>query len=187
MKRVSEAVTDGRIFKDLAFEHNLYKADIAAIAENTIQRHGEQEWRAVLLATELHGHLGIYSILGAKMGVRACELLETSSRITTLSYAGKVPPLSCLNDGLQAGCGSTLGRGLIEVDCRHPRVEARFRYGHHSLRLRLLPQYQFLIKRDIERCTTLYPRATPRYWQQIRHLALGYWQDMSREEIFEMD
>ena len=187
MKKVSEVVTDGHIFKDSALDQNLYKADIAAIAESAIQRHGEQEWRAVLLATEMHGHLGIYSILGAKMGVRACELLETNSRINTLSYAGKLPPLSCLNDGLQAGCGSTLGRGLIEVDSRHPRVEARFRHGHHSLRLRLLPQYQFLIKHDMERCTALYPRTTPKYWQQVRHLALGYWLDLSRLDIFEMD
>lgn len=187
MNRATEALSDGHIFKDFTSERELYTPDIAAIADNAIGRHGPHEWRAVLLATQLHGHLGIYSILGAKMGVRACELLETQSHIHTLSYAGLRPPLSCLNDGVQAGCGSTLGRGLIEVDSHHPRVEARFQHGHHSLRLRLQPQYQFRIKHELERCVALYGRATPQYWHHLRHIALGYWLELYREDIFEID
>lgn len=34
-----------------------------------------QEWTAVLLTNELHRHLGMWNIVGAKMGIRAMEVL----------------------------------------------------------------------------------------------------------------
>ncbi len=41
-----------------------------------IQRHGHEEWKAVVLTNELHHHMGLHSIVGAKMGIRARELLR---------------------------------------------------------------------------------------------------------------
>ena len=61
------------VFDTFPLSADLYAADVAAICERTIARYGSDEWRKVTLTNALHGHLGIYSTLGAKMGLRACE------------------------------------------------------------------------------------------------------------------
>ncbi|MCD6561991.1 MAG: hypothetical protein J7L16_09585 [Deltaproteobacteria bacterium] len=35
--------------------------------------------------------------------------------IRAVSKAGNKPPLSCMNDGLQAAAGASLGRGAIQI------------------------------------------------------------------------
>ena len=59
------------VLKSFLFPQDLYADDVADIVGNCIKRHGEAEWRAVVLTNDIHGHLGIYSTLGAKMGLRA--------------------------------------------------------------------------------------------------------------------
>ena len=91
---------------------------IEAMAERTIARWGKEEWRAVILTNEIHGHIGIYSTIGAKMGIYALELLSRlcnkAEELKVLSFAGSRPPISCFNDGLQISTGATLGHGAIE-------------------------------------------------------------------------
>jgi len=73
----------------------------------------------------LHGHLGPYLVSGIRMGLLALRLLDCSgySDITAESDAGSTPPLSCLTDGIQIGCGCTPGKGNLRVtDWRRPRV-----------------------------------------------------------------
>ena len=94
-------------------------------------RFGAQEWRLVRLVHRVHGHIGIYTTIGVKMGLHARELL--GAPLSVLSFAGNVPPVSCMNDGLQIGAGATLGHGQITVsDDPDARAEAEFRCGEIS-------------------------------------------------------
>ncbi|MBR1573778.1 MAG: formylmethanofuran dehydrogenase subunit E family protein [Bacteroidales bacterium] len=165
-----------------------YADDVQRIIGTCLARHGEREWKAVVLTHEIHGHLGIYSTLGAKMGLLARERFEAAGcrgDIAILSFAGSVPPVSCFNDGLQVSTGATVGHGLFTVSPEEEkRVEARFRCEGKQLALRLKPQYAQRIRDDIETGMSRYGHA-PAYWAYVRELALRYWQDWDRNEIFE--
>lgn len=191
---------------------------IEAMAERTIARWGKEEWRAVILTNEIHGHIGIYSTIGAKMGIYALELLSRlcnkAEELKVLSFAGSRPPISCFNDGLQISTGATLGHGSIKIakscslskgckecadceeliECADARVEAIFRFkaicGTEAkemlLRVWLKEELRQLIAGDIANAVKQYGH-TPDYWLQVRRLALDYWQQWNRAEIFEAE
>lgn len=163
------------------------KADIAAIASQTIARYGEKEWRYALLTSELHGHVGIYALLGVKMGLFARELLGAEAgSLRVVSYAGSVPPVSCLNDGLQVATEATLGHGLIEVvHPFSPHVEAEFSTRQSMVRLRLKSEPQAMIENRLESLTSLYGKSDE-YWNSVRRFALEYWSEWNRKDIFEL-
>lgn len=179
---------------------------IEAMAEITIARWGKEEWRAVILTNEIHGHIGIYSTIGAKMGIYALELLSRlcnkAEELKVLSFAGSRPPVSCFNDGLQISTGATLGHGAIEIakSCAESkehadaRVEAIFRFKaicgtevkEMQLRVWLKEELMQQIAGDIANAVKQYGH-TPDYWLQVRRLALDYWQQWNRAEIFETE
>ena len=173
---------------------------IEAMAERTIARWGKEEWRAVILTNEIHGHIGIYSTIGAKMGIYALELLSRlcnkAEELKVLSFAGSRPPISCFNDGLQISTGATLGHGAIEIakSSADARVEAIFRFRaicsteakEMQLRVWLKEELRQQIAGDIANAVKQYGH-TPDYWQQVRRLALDYWQQWNRAEIFETE
>ena len=179
---------------------------IEAMAERTIARWGKEEWRAVILTNEIHGHIGIYSTIGAKMGIYALELLSRlcnkAEELKVLSFAGSRPPVSCFNDGLQISTGATLGHGAIEIakssaeSKKHAdaRVEAIFRFKaicgteakEMQLRVWLKEELRQQIAGDIANAVKQYGH-TPDYWLQVRRLALDYWQQWNRAEIFETE
>ncbi|MCU0639725.1 MAG: nucleoside hydrolase, partial [Candidatus Krumholzibacteria bacterium] len=108
---------DAVVFRGFPVDPALFRDDVASIADEIVVRHGLEEWRAAVIANELHRHLGIYSIIGVKMGIRARELMNaTLDDLEVTSLASSEPPLSCMNDGLQASTGASLGRGSISVD-----------------------------------------------------------------------
>lgn len=179
---------------------------IEAMAERTIARWGKEEWRAVILTNEIHGHIGIYSTIGAKMGIYALELLSRlcnkAEELKVLSFAGSRPPVSCFNDGLQISTGATLGHGAIEIakssaeskEHADARVEAIFRFRaicgteakEMQLRVWLKEELMQQIAGDIANAVKQYGH-TPDYWLQVRRLALDYWQQWNRAEIFETE
>ena len=179
---------------------------IEAMAERTIARWGKEEWRAVILTNEIHGHIGIYSTIGAKMGIYALELLSRlcnkAEELKVLSFAGSRPPVSCFNDGLQISTGATLGHGAIEIakscslskEGADARVEAIFRFKaicgteakEMQLRVWLKEELMQQIAGDIANAVKQYGH-TPDYWLQVRRLALDYWQQWNRAEIFETE
>ena len=197
---------------------------IEAMAERTIARWGKEEWRAVILTNEIHGHIGIYSTIGAKMGIYALEFISRCcnkmENLKILSFAGSRPPISCFNDGLQISTGATLGHGSIKIakscslskgckecaDCEeiiegaeskkgaNARVEAIFRFRaicgteakEMQLRVWLKEELRQQIAGDIANAVKQYGH-TPDYWQQVRRLALDYWQQWNRAEIFETE
>ena len=149
--------------------------------------HGEREWEVVVLTNEFHRHLGIYSILGAKMGLVARDHFQVGlDELTILSHAGQQPPISCLNDGLQVSTGATLGHGTIQVsEGDNPCPSARFTHGDRTIVLTLKQIYWNRIKSDIRKIIEQEGLHTPAYWQAVRRLGLKYWLQWSRYELFD--
>ena len=170
---------------------SLYADDVNAILRVTQERFGIREWRLVVLTNEIHGHLGIYSTIGVKMGLRVKEILEAegyAEEPDIVSYAGSIPPVSCMNDGLQVSTGSTLGHGLISIaDTDKPNPSALISYakGQHNLsfRIELKEESRKQIEEDILKGVNMYGHTEP-YWQYVRQLALKYWSTWDRREIF---
>lgn len=62
-----------QVFKQISTATADYTEDIQLIMDSTIDKYGKEEWNACVLTSELHRHLGVYALIGAKMGVRAKE------------------------------------------------------------------------------------------------------------------
>ena len=128
----------------------------------------EREKRLVELVNEFHGHIGIYSMLGVKMGLYLKDIFNADALygdIGIVAYTGSTPPVSCLLDGLQASTGSTLGHGLIKVADvpAPPSAKASFTCGGKTVTVALKPEYEALIEADIKKGVSLYGH-TPQYW-----------------------
>lgn len=180
--------SESRVFYGFPEDPALYAADVAPVAEKLIVRHGRSEWRAGVIANELHGHLGIYAIIGVKMGIRAREYFNIGiDDMEVVSYAGLHPPVSCLNDGLQVSTGATIGHGLITVAINSDIYpEASFTFKNKTIRIKLKPTYTQQIRRDVMEGIRLHGDLTEDYWLYIRSLALKYWMEFDRHGIFEM-
>jgi pyrimidine-specific ribonucleoside hydrolase len=162
-----------------------FQPDVAPVVAAILERHGEEEWKAALLTNELHHHLGIYSLVGVKMGIRAREVLHASlDDLRVESHAGLRPPMSCLTDGLQVSTGATLGHGTIQVAAGRAEPEAVFTRGQERLRLSLRPDVRDRIRGDVEQAVHEHGNLTPEYFQAIRRLSIRYWLELDRRKIF---
>lgn len=174
------------VFMGFPDSPELFAADVRPYIEGIIRKHGKEEWRVGVLTNEIHGHLGIYSIIGAKMGMRARQHFHLGvDDVSVVSFAGSTPPLSCMNDGLQVSTGGTVGHGLFAV-CPEPpyRPEATFTFKERTVRVRLKDHYWDIVKRDIQKGVDLYGSGTEDNWKYVRRLALQYWLEWDRREIF---
>lgn len=165
-----------------------YQPDVEAVAEICLRRHGLREWRALVLTAEMHGHIGIYASLGAKMGILMREYFRSRlEHLELLSYAGHHPPVSCFNDGLQVATRATLGHGTIRLaDTSLPYPAATFHWQGRTAHVRLKASVDEQIRRDVQQGRDLHGHGTA-YWEYIRRLALRYWCDFDRWEIFEIE
>ncbi len=182
-----ERLPEGEIiFRGFPIEQTAYQPDVAAIAPETLARYGVREWRAAVLTGELHGHLGVYAILGVKMGIYALELFGTPRYgLELTSYAGSHPPISCLNDGLQVATGATLGHGNIRIASQSKAVpKVLFSEGERCHTLALKASFQAQIAHDIQQGKERFGNRTNAYWEHIRQCALHYWATWDRHEIF---
>jgi pyrimidine-specific ribonucleoside hydrolase len=162
-----------------------FRPDVRPFVEPIIARHGLEEFKAALLTNELHRHLGTYSILGAKMGIRAREVLGADlDTLTVVSEAGLRPPLSCMNDGLQVATGASLGRGAIQVREGEPSPAATFQYGSKKLTLRLKDEIFRRIRAEQEALVKRFGGMGPEYFREIRASSLRHWLEFDRREIF---
>jgi len=166
----------------------LFRADLRAAIPGIIGRYGMEEWRVSVLTSEIHQHLGIYSVVGAKMGLRAREYFGVGlDKLQILSHAGLHPPVSCLNDGLQVSTGATLGHGTISVAMERTALpEAEFIQEGRRILLRLKPEILKRIREDIARGVRQYGDLTPAYFDFVRGLSISYWMDLDRKNIFEI-
>jgi pyrimidine-specific ribonucleoside hydrolase len=176
------------LFDVFPIEANLYQYDIRGSLPEILARWGREEWRACVLTSEIHGHLGIYSVIGAKMGLKARELLGAGiDQLTVVSFAGSQPPLSCMNDGLQTSTGATLGMGTISLqEASAPSPKAIFTYKNKSIELKLKDIYKQQIDNDINQGILQYGNLTAGYWKLIRALGLKYWLQWDRNDLFEL-
>ncbi len=174
------------LFRDFPDNPRLFNEDLRPYVVDIIRRHGREEWRLCVLTTELHQHLGIYSIVGAKMGLRAREVLGARmDELEIVSCAGNTPPISCLNDGLQVSTGATLGHGKFSTSQgAEPQPEAEFRHPRGVLRMRLKPEYWEHIRSDIAQEVQRHGENTTAYFDSIRRLGIQYWLEWSREDMF---
>lgn len=156
--------------------------------EEAIGKYGREEWRLVVLTSELHGHLGIYAILGAKMGLFAREYLKAGlDDLFIVSEAGTKPPVSCLNDGLQVSTGATLGHGLISIkSSRSAKPAADFTFGGRTVSIALIENLAREIEGVLEETLKSSGGLTAEYWLKVRELALFYWLKYDRHKIFDV-
>jgi formylmethanofuran dehydrogenase subunit E len=77
-------------------------------------------------AAEFHTHLGPFLVVGLRMGrvvTREFGAAPFSVRIT--AHTGRIPPYSCLVDGIQVATQCTIGNGGLDVtDRREMAIEA---------------------------------------------------------------
>ncbi len=177
---------ENKVFATFPQDKGVFAEDVQQIMDETMFMHGYSEWRACVITNELHGHLGIYAVVGAKMGIRAREYFRIGvDDIEITTYAGTTPPFSCLNDGLQVGTGGTLGHGLIEVDTTvKTKPAATFQFKNNSVYMELKPEYWDQVKKDIKYGVVTFGMDTEKYWAYVRKLALKYWHDWDRHHIF---
>lgn len=185
----SATTTNNRVFKNFPVDSSLYKPEYAGILSSTIDEFGLIEWKAITMTNEIHGHTGIYSIIGAKMGVRAMEFFNVginNLRVTT--FAGNKPPLSCFNDGVQISTGATIGQGLITVaDSISTIPSAIFEFNNQKVSISLKPEIAEQMQKGIKYGIQNYGLHDEQYWLYIEKLAIRYWSTFNRYEIFTIE
>jgi pyrimidine-specific ribonucleoside hydrolase len=185
----SSARNEGVAFYEFPFHPNNYTKDIRVIMEKAIEKFGYEEWRSIVLTCELHGHLGIYSIIGVKMGMFAMYTLQSGhGDLSIVSYAGSNPPISCLNDGLQLSTGATLGHGLItirEANTGIPVVD--FTNEGKTVRITLIDVIYQKIEESLKVAFKESGGMTDKYWKRIRKLAIVCWVEFDRNKIFNIE
>jgi pyrimidine-specific ribonucleoside hydrolase len=196
---VREAITDmikgtyfserNIVFNRFPIQHEMFNYDIRPIIDSAIARYGYDEWKANVMTDEFHGHLGVFSIVGAKMGIKARELFGVGADLLEVtSFAGTKPPYSCLNDGIQVSTGATLGMGTIHL-ASHSKTQpsAIFTYKDRSVRISLKKEYLEQVDADINEGIRKFGLMDDGYWKLIRHNALKYWVEWDRNKIFDIE
>ena len=174
------------VLNDYPYDPELFRDDVKPLVDGIIERHGKEEWKSVLLTNELHRHLGIYSIIGAKMGIRAREILNADlDDVKVESFAGNEPPLSCLNDGLQVATGASLGRGNIFIMVDEILPKSHFVKDDKMLVMSVKQSIVNKITNDVKNAGKKYGLQSKEYFEEIRRLSFEYWLELDRNYIFE--
>jgi len=180
-----ETVERNQVVKEFPLTPSFYFTDIEPSVSDIIRKYGKDEWVSGVIANELHRHLGVFAIIGVKMGIRAREYFNTGvDEFTVISSAGSTPPLSCMNDGLQVSTGATPGHGLLTVlnDLQAPSAE--FRYMNQKIRLTLKPEIASIITNELREINFVYGLDSDIYWELVRKNSIKYWQKLDRHDIF---
>ena len=181
-----ETVARNQVIKELPLNPSFYFDDISQSVDEIISKYGIDEWTSGVLANELHRHLGVFAIIGVKMGIRAREYFNIGAdEFIAVSFAGSTPPLSCMNDGLQVSTGATPGHGLLTVrndTLLSPSVE--FTYMNRKIRLTLKREIADKISSELKEINFIYGLDSNIYWELVRKNTIKYWRDLDRHEIF---
>jgi inosine-uridine nucleoside N-ribohydrolase/formylmethanofuran dehydrogenase subunit E len=183
-----ETVNQNQVLKSFPLDTLAYFADVQKIMKSTIQKYSRDEWISCVLANELHRHLGVYAVIGVKMGIRAREYFGAGvDELEIHSFAGYSPPYSCMNDGLQVSTGGTLGHGLIRVDTDSMKLPmAEFTYLGQTISIELKEEYRKKIESEISELSAIYSLNSNIYWELVRKAAIYYWANWDRNEIFDI-
>jgi pyrimidine-specific ribonucleoside hydrolase len=177
------------VFNSFPIQREMFTYDVRQVMDSAIARYGYDEWKANVMTDEFHGHLGVFSIVGAKMGIKAREWFGVGPDvIEVVSYAGTRPPYSCLNDGIQVSVGATLGMGTIRVtgdSITQPMAD--FSYKGRSIRITLKKEYLDKVDADINVGIVKFGLMDDGYWKLISRNALKYWLEWNRNKIFDIE
>jgi inosine-uridine nucleoside N-ribohydrolase/formylmethanofuran dehydrogenase subunit E len=177
------------VFSTFPVNRELFRYDIRPIIDSAIALYGYDEWKANVMTDEFHGHLGVFSIVGAKMGIRAREIFGVGpDMLQVVTYAGSRPPYSCLNDGIQVSTGATVGMGTIHLATDSiTRPSAVFTLKDRSVRISLKREYLDKVDSDINEGILKFGLMDDGYWKLIRHNAIKYWIEWDRNKIFDVE
>ena len=123
------------------------------------------------------------------MGIKAREVFNVGpDQLDVLSFAGSVPPYSCLNDGIQVSTGATVGMGTIQVSPDTlTRPSAVFTCRGRSVRITLRPEYIKEVDADIREGILKFGLMDDGYWKLVRRNAIKYWVEWDRNKIFDIE
>jgi inosine-uridine nucleoside N-ribohydrolase/formylmethanofuran dehydrogenase subunit E len=192
---LTRALVEGRQAKPLVvltsaiLPDALLHDDVRQRKAKLLAAHGEAEFLAQVLMNEVHEHLGAYSIIGVKMGLRAAELLNAETHgMHVTTHVPLKPPVGCVNDGIIVATGCTPGRGLFEYAAGDSQaVAATFACNGRRVRLTLKPEYRGRVQRTISALVQKYGLEDPMYWAQVRVLGLDIWEQWSRADLFAIE
>ncbi|MBK7629061.1 MAG: nucleoside hydrolase [Bacteroidales bacterium] len=184
-----ENIARNQVIRDLPLSPSFYFDDIEPFVTEIINRYGIDEWTSGVIANELHRHLGVFAIIGVKMGIRAREYFNTGvDEFSAVSFAGSMPPLSCMNDGLQVSTGATPGHGLLTVINDAPAIPAvEFSYLDRKIKLTLKPEIAEKISSELKEINFIHGLDSDIYWELVRKNSVKYWRDLDRHEIFDIE
>ena len=176
------------VFNRFPIHREMFNYDVRPIIDSAIARYGIDEWKANVMTDEFHGHLGVFSIVGAKMGIKARELFGVGpDMLEVTTYAGSKPPYSCLTDGIQVSTGATLGMGTIHLAAdSEVQPKAVFTYKSRSVQISLKKEYLQKVDADINEGILKFGLMDDGYWKLIRRNALKYWIEWDRNKIFDI-
>jgi len=177
-----------QVLKTMPADTSFYMPDIQPFVTEIINKYGEDEWTSGVIADELHRHLGVFVIIGVKMGIRAREYFCTGvDEFQVSSHAGSTPPLSCMNDGLQVSTGATPGHGLLNVINEEPLTpSADFTYKGATIRLTLKKEYADKLMSELKEINFVYGLDSNVYWELVRKNTIKYWLRFDRNDIFDI-
>jgi pyrimidine-specific ribonucleoside hydrolase len=181
-----ETVARNQVIKALPTDSSFYFPDVQRDVTEIIDKYGMDEWTSGVIANELHRHLGVFAIIGVKMGIRAREYFCTGvDEFRATTFSGSVPPLSCMNDGVQVSTGATPGHGLLTVSADTlTSPAAEFTYLNHKIRLTLKPEIAAKIMSELKEINFVYGLDSNIYWELVRKNSIKYWRSLDRHNIF---
>ncbi|MCX7953739.1 MAG: nucleoside hydrolase [Bacteroidales bacterium] len=175
------------LFSSLYKDTVLYKPEYRSQLVKIMQKHGEDELIYGILTTELHGHLGIYSIIGVKMGIYALELLGCKRfQLSVISMCGKNQPLSCINDGLMIATGALPSYNNFQIDTMKSIPSAIFTYNNKKVKIKLKEDIYEIIKKEINILYNNFGYSN-KYWEELAKFSIEQWVNFNRNEIFEVE
>lgn len=181
-----ETVSKNQVIKEFPTDPSFYSADIEPFVVEIVKKYGIDEWISGVIANELHRHLGVFAIVGVKMGIRAREYFATGvDEFRVTSFAGSVPPLSCMNDGIQVSTGATPGHGLLTVSSDIVTGPiAEFTYMNRKIRLTLKPEIAEKISSELKEINFINGLDSNIYWELVRKNSIKYWLNLDRHDMF---
>jgi pyrimidine-specific ribonucleoside hydrolase len=194
LKKVAITILKGendrgrQVMKELPVDTSFYQPDLQPFISEIIRQHGKEEWESGIIANEMHRHLGIYSVIGVKMGILAREYFDVGvDEMELNSFAGSTPPLSCMNDGLQVSTGATTGHGLLRVDQSELSPSAEFKHNGYRIRISLKTDLATEISEELKELMIVNGLDSDIYWEIVRQRAILHWKNLNKYEIFDIE
>ena len=183
-----ETVKKMQVIKAMPADTSFYMPDLQRNVTEIRNRFGEDEWTSGVIANELHRHLGVFAIIGVKMGIRAREYFCTGvDEMSVTTHAGSTPPLSCMNDGIQVSTGATPGHGLLTVGQETPFTpSADFTHKGRTIRITLNKELADKVSSELKEINFINGLDSDVYWEMVRQNTIKYWLQFDRHEIFDI-